>query len=83
MTIPWLRLTSLFRRCGRGRWRPSAADRLVLDGRQVIVAHERSLYTGPETLVVARYREVLDRKAGVFAGSTPPCAGRHCGELAL
>jgi transposase len=53
---------------------------VVVDGKTV-AAHVRSLHKGTEDLVLDHYLEVLARKPGALAGSTPLAAARASGAF--
>jgi transposase len=48
----------------------------VYDGAAIIAEHPRSLHKYSEDLILDHYLEVLSRKPGAFAGSTPLAAAR-------
>lgn len=51
----------------------------VVDGHRLLARHVRSLHKGTETLSLDHYLEVLTRKPGALAGSTPLAAARTAG----
>jgi hypothetical protein len=55
----------------------------VYDGATIIAEHPRSLRKYSEDLVLDHYLEVLSRKPGAFAGSTPLAAARASGMFTV
>ena len=55
----------------------------VYDGATVIAQHPRSLHKYSEDLILDHYLEVLSRKPGAFAGSTPLAAARASGAFTV
>jgi transposase len=55
----------------------------VYDGATIIAEHPRSLRKYSEDLVLDHYLEVLSRKPGAFAGSTPLVAARASGLFSV
>jgi transposase len=55
----------------------------VYDGATIIAEHARSLRKYSEDLVLDHYLEVLSRKPGAFAGSTPLAAARASGMFTV
>ena len=55
----------------------------VYDGTKIIAEHPRSLRKYSEDLVLDHYLEVLSRKPGAFAGSTPLAAARASGMFTV
>jgi hypothetical protein len=60
--------------------RLGATQITTLDGGTVVACHTRSLHKGSEDLVLDHYLEVLGRKPGALAGSTPLVTARACGH---
>jgi transposase len=55
----------------------------VYDGATIIAQHARSLHKYSEDLILDHYLEVLSRKPGAFAGSTPLAAARASGAFSV
>jgi transposase len=55
----------------------------VYDGTAIIAQHARSLHKYSEDLILDHYLEVLSRKPGAFAGSTPLAAARASGVFTV
>lgn len=55
----------------------------VYDGAAIIAQHARSLHKYSEDLILDHYLEVLSRKPGAFAGSTPLAAARAAGAFSV
>ena len=55
----------------------------VYDGTTIVAEHPRSLRKYSEDLVLDHYLEVLSRKPGAFAGSTPLAAARASGMFTV
>jgi transposase len=53
----------------------------VLDRGKVVAVHERLLHRGSEELVLDHYLEILTRKPGAMAGSTPLAQARATGAF--
>ena len=70
------------RYCGRRlEVRLGATSVRVLDTGKIVAAHTRSLHKGSEDLVLDHYLEVLGRKPGALAGSSPLAAARASGAF--
>jgi len=53
----------------------------VSDGGRVVGIHQRSLHKGAQILVLDHYLELLSRRPGAFAGSTPLAQARASGAF--
>jgi len=53
----------------------------VIDRGTVVAVHERALHRGSEELVLDHYLEILTRKPGAMAGSTPLAKARAAGTF--
>jgi transposase len=63
--------------------RLGATKLTVYDGAAIIAQHARSLHKYSEDLILDHYLEVLSRKPGAFAGSTPLAAARAAGAFSV
>jgi transposase len=63
--------------------RLGATNLTVCDGAMIIAEHARSLHKYSEDLILDHYLEVLSRKPGAFAGSTPLAAARASGAFGV
>lgn len=53
----------------------------VRDAGRIVAVHERSLHKGAQVLVLDHYLELLSRRPGAFAGSTPLAQARAAGAF--
>ncbi len=55
----------------------------VSDAGRIVAVHQRSLHKGAQILVLDHYLELLSRRPGAFAGSTPLAQARAAGAFTL